>query len=385
MARSVFPDFSLANPVYRGCSVTLYLVEDGEATTTKATLYAEPTGDVLLKNPQVLDADGKFPLPVYVEDPVIAVVSGLHSGDHSTGIFNPLDDVRVYMFQTQAMYLLALAKRAYLSARNAISSMSASVAAAAASASSAATSEANAASSATSAASSAASVATALAAIAQEAPVHITAATTITSAQNGVWVVIETDSASVALTAPPSEEAATGQVDAPFLFTAQRDGTNAATVVPQGTDTINGSTDPYAIDDGQGVKFVLDEQVSPHNWIATPYSGGVSQTDLDALRDVAANAQTTSYTLALSDRGKSVDTTAGVTVPPNSSIAFSVGSVVTITNTSASGITITQGSGVTLRLAGTTSTGNRTLAAYGQATARKADTDTWFISGAGIS
>lgn len=108
-------------------------------------------------------------------------------------------------------------------------------------------------------------------------------------------------------------------------------------------------------------------------------------TNLDALKDVATNTQSASYTLALTDRGKSIDTSAGVTVPLNSTVAFPIGTVITITNTSASAITITQTSGVTLRQAGTANTGNRALAAYGMATLRKTATDTWFISGAGLS
>lgn len=105
----------------------------------------------------------------------------------------------------------------------------------------------------------------------------------------------------------------------------------------------------------------------------------------DVLKDVSQNIKSTAYTLALTDRGKSIDTTAGVTVPLNTSVAFPIGSVITITNTSASAIPITQTSGVTLRQAGTTNTGNRTLAAYGMATLRKVATDTWFIGGAGVS
>ena len=111
------------------------------------------------------------------------------------------------------------------------------------------------------------------------------------------------------------------------------------------------------------------------NWSAWASIGG----------DVAANAQSTSYTLSLTDRGKSIDTTAGVTVPLNATVAFPIGTVITITNTSAAAITLTQTAGVTLRQAGTANTGNRTLAAYGMATLRKTATDTWFISGAGLS
>jgi hypothetical protein len=100
---------------------------------------------------------------------------------------------------------------------------------------------------------------------------------------------------------------------------------------------------------------------------------------------VPANAQTVAYTAALTDSGKSVDTSAGVTIPANSAVAFPVGTVFNITNTSASAITITQGAGVTLRMAGTTLTGNRTLAAYGVSALRKIATDTWMISGSGLS
>lgn len=101
--------------------------------------------------------------------------------------------------------------------------------------------------------------------------------------------------------------------------------------------------------------------------------------------NVGQNTQSTSYTLALSDVGKSVDTSAGVTVPPNSTVAFVIGDVISVTNTSASNITITQGAGVTLRQAGTANTGNRTLAQYGLASLRKIATDTWIISGAGLT
>ena len=106
---------------------------------------------------------------------------------------------------------------------------------------------------------------------------------------------------------------------------------------------------------------------------------------VDRIRDVIGNTQSGSYTLALTDRGKSIDTSAGVTVPPNSTVAFGVGSTITVTNTSGASITVTQGSGVTLRLAGGASTGNRTLAQYGVCTMRKIATDTWVVSGAGLT
>jgi len=80
-------------------------------------------------------------------------------------------------------------------------------------------------------------------------------------------------------------------------------------------------------------------------------------------RDLPVSA-TTSGTLTVAERGKVVPATAGITL--NNSV-FSAGHSFVIYNDSASSITITQGAGVTLRLAGSTTTGSRTLAARGWA------------------
>ena len=95
---------------------------------------------------------------------------------------------------------------------------------------------------------------------------------------------------------------------------------------------------------------------------------------------------TSSGNLALTDAGKHVYVSSGVTVPPNSTAPFEIGTVITIVNSSgAASLTITQGSGVTLRLSGTASTGNRTLAAYGLCSCIKVATDIWYISGSGLT
>jgi len=98
--------------------------------------------------------------------------------------------------------------------------------------------------------------------------------------------------------------------------------------------------------------------------------------------DVSQNSQTASYTLQISDAGKHVYiTTGGVTVPNVSDVPFNIGTIVSIVNASGSTQTITQGSGVTLRLSGTATTGNRTLAAYGIATLLKVDGNIWNATG----
>lgn len=72
--------------------------------------------------------------------------------------------------------------------------------------------------------------------------------------------------------------------------------------------------------------------------------------------------QTTGGTLSADMVGTCQAISAGPTVPNS---VFAAGDAVQIYNNSAAAITITQGAGVTLRLAGTTTTGNRTLAPRG--------------------
>lgn len=94
--------------------------------------------------------------------------------------------------------------------------------------------------------------------------------------------------------------------------------------------------------------------------------------------------QSSNTTLALTDSGKHVSVSSGVTIPANSSVAFPTGSAVSIYNNSGSSITISITSD-TLRQAGTTNTGSRTLAAYGVATVLKVASTVWVITGAGLS
>jgi hypothetical protein len=94
-------------------------------------------------------------------------------------------------------------------------------------------------------------------------------------------------------------------------------------------------------------------------------SGATTRDSAGNVRDIPQNSQTTSYTLVASDAGKHVFTTAGVTIPSG---VFVVGQAVTIYNNTASTITVTQGTNVTLRQAGASGTGNRTLAQRGLAT-----------------
>mgnify|MGYP003394226149 CR=1 FL=1 len=100
---------------------------------------------------------------------------------------------------------------------------------------------------------------------------------------------------------------------------------------------------------------------------------------------IVQNSQTTGYTCVLTDAGKHIYmTTAGTyTIPANASVAYIIGTAITFVNgTTSSTIPITTD---TMTLAGTATTGTRTLAANGIATAIKVTATAWIISGSGLS
>src|SRR4029077_11795809 len=75
---------------YVGATVSFFTVDaTGHATLALATLFADPTSATTASNPQVLDSEGKFFAPVYIEVPVIAQVTGPNVPSHSTGVINP--------------------------------------------------------------------------------------------------------------------------------------------------------------------------------------------------------------------------------------------------------------------------------------------------------
>lgn len=97
---------------------------------------------------------------------------------------------------------------------------------------------------------------------------------------------------------------------------------------------------------------------------------------------IAINAQTATYTAVLTDDGKLVTmsnaSANNFTVPPNSSVAFGIGTQLNIAQLGAGQTTIVAGAGVTLNSAGAKLKLN---AQYAVATCVKTDTNTWFVVG----
>ena len=105
--------------------------------------------------------------------------------------------------------------------------------------------------------------------------------------------------------------------------------------------------------------------------------------------NIPQNAQTSAYTLVLADSGKHIYMAAAqaattMTIPANGTVAFPIGTAVTFVNMSTNAMTIAITTD-TMYLGGTGTTGSRTLAQYGTATALKMTSTTWIISGSGLT
>jgi|SRR6185312_8971810 len=95
------------------------------------------------------------------------------------------------------------------------------------------------------------------------------------------------------------------------------------------------------------------------------------------------------YTFSFDDSGRlfrHTDASAYVwTIPPNSSIAYPVGTIIGFRNFGAGVITMTRGSGVTLTISGSGTSKDVAIAQYGAGAIIKEDTDAWYIAGTGLS
>jgi hypothetical protein len=148
---------------------------------------------------------------------------------------------------------------------------------------------------------------------------------------------------------------------------------SAGTPAVQGTDT------------NTGIYYPAADQVAVSaggSQVATFDSAGVSDAKGE-LRTVPVNSQTGAYNVASSDAGKFISiTTGGVSVLTTT--AFTTGQSVSIYNNSGSNQTITA-TGITLYQVGTANTGNRTLAQRGLCTILCVGSNTYVITGGGVS
>jgi hypothetical protein len=129
--------------------------------------------------------------------------------------------------------------------------------------------------------------------------------------------------------------------------------------------------------------------------LGTPASGNLSSctadgTDQVGFKNIPQNSQSAAYTLVLADAGKHIFHPSGdanartYTIPANSSVAYPIGTAVTFINMTSQVVTIAITTD-TMYLSSAGTTGSRSLAQYGSATAIKMTSTTWLISGSGLT
>lgn len=95
------------------------------------------------------------------------------------------------------------------------------------------------------------------------------------------------------------------------------------------------------------------------------------------------------YTFVMNDSGRMKRHTSATghafTIPPNSSVAFPVGTVLLVRNIGSGVVTLTRGSGVALRIPGSATDGNKSVAQWGYVSILQEATDVWVATGTGIS
>jgi len=162
-----------------------------------------------------------------------------------------------------------------------------------------------------------------------------------------------------------------------------------AGAAPATTTTGTGVVTALGVNTGTAGAFVVNGGA-----LGTPSSGNLSNATVDGTNSVGflnipQNAQTGSYTLVLADAGKHIYHASGAgsatyTIPANSSVAYPIGTAITFLNMSTNAVTISITTD-TMYLSSAGTTGSRTLAQYGSATAIKMTSTTWLISGSGLT
>lgn len=167
----------------------------------------------------------------------------------------------------------------------------------------------------------------------------------------------------------------------------------------QGATGAQGSTGSQGATGAQGATATINT-AAQYTWTNTQifssaitFNGGISGNTGSSFAigylDVPQNSNNTSFTLALADRGKHIystnSTSQTITVANNTNVAFPIGTAITIVMQGTGTITVARDTGVTLYLASNTTNANRTIASYGMASLLKVGTETWFITGSGVS
>ena len=117
-------------------------------------------------------------------------------------------------------------------------------------------------------------------------------------------------------------------------------------------------------------------------WTTSPTVTGTLTAGVAVGQAVDLDRKTADYTLVLADAGKVIEINSGsaenVTIPPNSSVAFPLGTQVVVVRLGAGDVTIVEGSGVTTRSDGDKA---KIKTQYSSCVLIKHETNEWYILG----
>lgn len=195
------------------------------------------------------------------------------------------------------------------------------------------------------------------------------------TAHQGQLVPVDTSSGNVTVTLPDS----TGIYDQAIVAVKMigQASSHTVTIATAGSDVLNKTGGPTSVALtalNQVMFFHCDEGSAV--WTVIAEAGAPSSTT------VTVNTQTASYTLVLADAGLVVEMNVGsannLTVPPNSSVAFPIGTVIELSQVGAGLTTVVAGAGVTIdSLAGSLALAGQ----YAAAALRKRATNEWVLVG----
>ena len=169
----------------------------------------------------------------------------------------------------------------------------------------------------------------------------------------------------------------TGTTEASIISAVGGDGAAGSVLKTNGSGDL--SFGDVALGTNTSGNYMSD--VSAGTGISITHTPAEGSTATIALADVSTNAQTASYTLVLDDKNKIVEMNVAsgnnLTVPPNSSVAYPVGSQINILQVGAGQTTVVQGAGVTVNAA----PGLKLRTQWSYATLIKRATNTWVLVG----
>jgi len=191
----------------------------------------------------------------------------------------------------------------------------------------------------------------------------------------------------------PSSGTATNLTGLPIATGVSGLGTGVATFLatPSSANFAAALTD----ETGSGANVFATSPTLVTPILGTPTSGNLTSctadgTDAVGFKNIPQNSQSAAYTLVLADAGKHIyhpttDANARTfTIPANASVAYPIGTAISFVNMTSQVVTIAITTD-TMYLGGTGTTGSRSLAQYGSATALKLTTTTWLITGSGLT